>query len=182
MLFLALMAVILAEGDLPRVEMQTSLGTIVMELNADRAPATVANFLRYVNSGLYDGGVVHRTVTMANQPQNEVKIEVIQGGPRSKGFEPIALERTSTTGLQHLDGAVSMARSGPDTATGDFFICIGNQPSLDYGGGRNPDGQGFAVFGKVVRGMDVVRKIQQSAASGQKLTPPIPITTVRLVR
>ena len=72
-----------------------------------------------------------------------------------------------------------MARDGPDTATSDFFICIGDQPSLDQGGLRNPDGQGFAAFGRVVSGMDVVRAIQASPADGQHLTPPVTIRSVR---
>jgi peptidyl-prolyl cis-trans isomerase A (cyclophilin A) len=180
--FLVLIAAVLANGGLPRVEMKTSLGTVVIELDAGRAPGTVANFLKYVDAGLYDGGIVHRTVTMSNQPRNDVKIEVIQGSPKAKGYGPIRLERTNQTGLLHLDGTISMARSAaPDSAAGDFFICIGDQPSLDYGGARNPDGQGFAAFGKVVAGMDVVQKIQQSPAEGQKLTPPIVIEHLRRV-
>ena len=182
MLLPVLMVALLAQSGLPRVEMKTSMGTVVVELDERRAPGTVANFLRYVEAGLYDGGVVHRTVTMRNQPQNEVKIEVIQGGPKARGFEPIALERTNSTGLRHMDGAISMARGGPDTATGDFFICIGDQPSLDFGGKRNPDGQGFAAFGRVISGMDVVRQIQAAPAEGQKLTPPVPIESVRRLR
>jgi peptidyl-prolyl cis-trans isomerase A (cyclophilin A) len=183
MLFLALLAMAFADDDAPRVEIRTSVGNIVVDLYVTRAPATVANFLRYVDAGLYENGVVHRTVTMANQPQNKVKIEVIQGGPRpdAKKFSPIALERTNQTGLSHVDGEISMARDGPDTATGDFFICIGDQPSLNFGGARNPDGQGFAAFGKVVNGMDVVRKMQQSPANGQTLTPPIRILEITLL-
>lgn len=88
------------------------------------------------------------------------------------------LERTNRTGLKHLDGTISMARNGADTATSDFFICIGNQPELDFGGKRNPDGQGFAAFGHVVRGMDVVRKIQKSKAEAQTLKPPIEILSI----
>ena len=93
----------------------------------------------------------------------------------AESFPPIALERTSATGLRHLDGTISMARDGTDTATSDFFICVGDQPALDFGGGRNPDGQGFAAFGRVVEGIEVVRKIDQSTAQGQTLTPPIRI-------
>lgn len=166
-----------------RVLMQTERGEIELALDPAHAPATVANFLRYVDRGFYDGGVFHRTVTPDNQPQNQIKIEVIQGGinpakTRDDG-PPIALERTSQTGLMHLDGTISMARDGPDTATSDFFICIGDQPELDYGGRRNPDGQGFAAFGQVVRGMDVVRAIQHAPADGQTLTPPVKIVRVR---
>ena len=131
----------------------------------------------------YDGGRFHRTVTPDNQPDNKVKIEVIQAGinpDKAKDeFAPIKLERTRDTGLTHKDGTISMARDGPDTATSDFFICVGDQPELDFGGKRNPDGQGFAAFGRVVKGMDVVKKIQQSPADGQTLKPPVKIVTAR---
>ncbi|HEY7516095.1 MAG TPA: peptidylprolyl isomerase [Vicinamibacteria bacterium] len=147
----------------------------------DRAPKTAANFLRYVDDGRYDGGRFHRTVRLDNQPGKNVLIEVVQAGVNPtlarKDYPPIALERTKDTGLRHLDGTVSMARDGPDSATSDFFICIGDQPELDFGGRRNPDGQGFAAFGRVVSGMDVVRRIQRSPADGQSLTPPVPITS-----
>ena len=79
------------------------------------------------------------------------------------------------TGGEKDDGTVSMARLGPDTATQSFFICVGDQPELDFGGQRNPDGQGFAAFGQVVEGMDLVRAIHTSAAEGQQLDPPIQI-------
>lgn len=158
----------------------TNRGEIELELDAARAPLTTANFLRYVDQGLYDGGVFHRTVTLGNQPANKIKIEVIQGGinpARAKEDGPaIALERTRDTGLRHEDGTISMARNGPDTATSDFFICVNSQPELDFGGRRNPDGQGFAAFGRVVRGLDVVRAIQQAPAEGQKLLPAVLIT------
>lgn len=172
-----------ATGTKPvRVLIHTELGDIEVELDVSHAPITTANFLRYVNAHMYDGGAFHRTVTLDNQPNNEVKIQVIQGGiPASRekdSFPPIPLERTSKTGLGHKDGTISMARDEPDTATSDFFICIGDQPELDFGGKRNPDGQGFAAFGRVINGMDVVRKIQASRADGQKLTPPIKIVSV----
>jgi peptidyl-prolyl cis-trans isomerase A (cyclophilin A) len=164
-----------------RVILETERGEIEIALDARHAPATTANFLRYVDRGFYDGGVFHRTVKLDpdNQPKNKIKIEVIQGGinpARNKEDGPaIPLERTSVTGRRHLDGTISMARDGPDTATSDFFICIGDQPALDFGGQRNPDGQGFATFGRVVRGMDVVRAIQNASADGQSLKPPIKI-------
>jgi peptidyl-prolyl cis-trans isomerase A (cyclophilin A) len=162
------------------VVLTTNRGEIELELDAARAPLTTANFLRYVDQGLYDGGVFHRTVTLGNQPANKIKIEVIQGGinpARAKEDGPaIALERTRDTGLRHEDGTISMARNGPDTATSDFFICVNSQPELDFGGRRNPDGQGFAAFGRVVRGLDVVRAIQQAPAEGQKLSPAVLIT------
>ncbi len=171
-----------------RVLLQTGLGEIEVEVDSARAPATAANFLRYVDGGFYNGGRFHRTVKLDNQPANKVRIEVVQAGidPSPAGYAPgsrrekeqwppIRLERTSQTGLRHRNGAISMARDGPDSATSDFFICIGDQPSLDFGGARNPDGQGFAAFGRVVRGMDVARKIQAAPADGQKLDPPIRI-------
>jgi peptidyl-prolyl cis-trans isomerase A (cyclophilin A) len=163
--------------------LETEQGAIELELDTQRAPISTANFLKYVDAGLYDGGVFHRTVKPDNQPNNKIKIEVIQAGidpARSKlDKNPIVLERTRDTGLKHIDGAVSMARAGPDTATSDFFICIGDQPELDFGGQRNPDGQGFAAFGRVVRGMEVARKIQQSPADAQSLKPPIKIVRAR---
>ena len=166
----------------PHVLIQTEKGAIEVELDAVHAPVTTKNFLRYVNAGFYQGGMFHRTVTLQNQPQSTVKIEVIQAGinpEHSKDvLPPIVLERTTKTGLHHADGTISMARGLPDSADSDFFICIGDQPELDFGGKRNPDGQGFAAFGQVVRGMDVVRKIQSSAASGQTLSPAIRILSV----
>src|SRR5262249_33394835 len=174
-----------ADGPKPiRVVIETEFGNIEVELDAAKAPNTVANFLKYVDAKLYDGGRFHRTVTPDNQPDNKVKIEVVQAGIHPEGtkkeFPPIKLERTRDTGLSHKDGTVSMARDGPDTATSDFFICVGDQPELDFGGKRNSDGQGFAAFGRVVKGMDVVKKIQQSPADGQTLKPAVKI--VRVVR
>jgi peptidyl-prolyl cis-trans isomerase A (cyclophilin A) len=166
-----------------RVLVATELGEIEVELDPAKAPVTVQNFLGYLDSGHYDGGQFHRTVTLENQPQNDVKIEVVQASVAEAraGEEraPIPLERTSVTGLSHRDGTISMARDGPDSATSSFFFCIGDQPELDFGGKRNPDGQGFAAFGRVVRGMEVVRKIQKSPQEGERLTPPIRILSVR---
>jgi peptidyl-prolyl cis-trans isomerase A (cyclophilin A) len=167
--------------DKVRVVIQTELGNIEVEIYAVKAPITAANFLQYVDGGFYDGGVVHRTVKPDNQPNNAVKIEVIQASlnPEKKSFAPIQLERTKQTGLKHVNGAISMARSTPDSATSDFFICIGDQPELDFGGKRNPDGQGFAAFGKVTKGMEVVKKLQQAPAAGQRLKPPLKILSLK---
>ena len=177
-----------------RVRVQTELGDIVVEVDQARAPITAANFLRYVDAGHYNGGMWHRTVKMDNQPESTVKIEVIQAGvnpDRAKeGFPAISLERTNTTGILHKDGAISMARGTPDSATSGWFICINDQPSLDFGGARNPDGQGFAAFGRVISGMDVVRKIQAAPSSttrttnaeAQRLTPPIKIVKVERMK
>jgi peptidyl-prolyl cis-trans isomerase A (cyclophilin A) len=138
--------------------------------------------LKYVDGKFYDGGRFHRTVKPDNQPDNKVKIEVIQAGIKpektKQEFAAIKLERTRDTKLSHKDGTISMARDGPDTATSDFFICVGDQPELDFGGKRNPDGQGFAAFGRVVKGMDVVRKIQAAPAEGQTLMPPVKILKI----
>src|SRR5262245_51655563 len=176
-----------AQGKPVRVRVQTELGDIVVEVDQAKAPVTAANFLKYVDAGHYDGGMWHRTVKMDNQPESTIKIEVIQAGVNpdkaKAGFPAIALERTNKTGILHKDGAISMARGMPDSATSGWFICINDQPSLDFGGMRNPDGQGFAAFGRVVSGMDVVRKIQAAPSStdrktnteAQKLTPPIKI-------
>jgi peptidyl-prolyl cis-trans isomerase A (cyclophilin A) len=167
------------------VLIETELGTIEVAIDHARAPLTAANFLRYVDGGFYDGGRFHRTVTPDNQPNDTIRIEVIQGGVnpdrQAEVGPPIALERTDVTGLAHRDGTISMARFAPDTAVSDIFICIGDQPTLDFGGMRNPDGQGFAAFGQVIAGMDVVRQIQGQPAEGQRLTPPIVITRAQRI-
>ncbi len=162
-----------------RVVFETDLGTFELDIDIDRAPVTATNFLRYVDGGHYDGGSFFRTVHADNQPDDSIRIAVVQGGrnPDAAGesFPPIALERTSETGIAHRDGTISMARGGPDTATQSFFICIGDQPSLDFGGMRNPDGQGFAAFGEVVSGMPVVRAIHAAPYEAQRLTPAVGI-------
>ena len=165
---------------------ETGKGLIEIEIAQGRAPITSANFLRYVDEGLYNNTSFYRTVTPSNQPDNLVKIEVIQGGlgiaqliEGKAKHPPIELERTSVTGLQHLDGTISMARLGVDSATSEFFICINDQPELDFGGKRYPDGQGFAAFGQVVSGQNVVRRIQQAPAEGQNFKPPIAILSIK---
>ncbi len=161
------------------VIIETEKGKITVELDPQLAPVTVANFLRYVDKGYYTGGIFHRTVKMDNQPDKKIKIEVIQGGVNphmeKKTFKPIKLETTQKTGIKHKDGVISMARDKPNTATSDIFICIGDQPELDFGGKRNPDGQGFGAFGHVTKGMDIVRLIQTAPSKEQKLTPAIKI-------
>jgi peptidyl-prolyl cis-trans isomerase A (cyclophilin A) len=148
------------------VVFETELGTITVEVDVARAPITATNFLRYVDGKFYDNGVINRAVRPDNTTRKDVEIQVIQfqsdAARTGDVFAPITLERTNATGLKHADGVLSMARSGPDSATSSFFITIGNQPELDFGGKRNPDGQGFAAFGRVMSGMDVVRKIQVS--------------------
>jgi peptidyl-prolyl cis-trans isomerase A (cyclophilin A) len=168
-----------------RVVIETEAGDIHVTLEDEKAPVTVANFLRYVDAGMYDGGRFHRVVRMDNQPNDTIRIEVIQGGVNldrmTENGPPIPLERTSVTDLRHLDGTISMARFQPDTAVSDFFICIGDQPELDFGGKRNPDGQGFAAFGQVTQGMDAVRAIQSGETDGQTLIFPARINAIRRV-
>jgi peptidyl-prolyl cis-trans isomerase A (cyclophilin A) len=157
------------------VAIQTSAGTIVVRLDTARAPVTTANFLHYVGAGTYNGATFYRTVSKANEPGS--KIEVIQGGlnPQAPNpmIRPIPLESTSKTGLHNTDGAISMARtSDPNSGSTEFFLCIGDNRFLDAGG---PTGPGYAAFGKVVRGADVVRKIQRLHANGEMLAPPVRI-------
>jgi peptidyl-prolyl cis-trans isomerase A (cyclophilin A) len=179
----------LAAQQNPIVVFETEKGVIEVEVDTVHAPASAANFLRYVDGGFYAGGSINRAVRPDNTIRHDVEIQVIQfqmdPARRADGFPPIALERTSVTGLRHLDGAVSMARSGPDTATASFSIVIGNQPEMDFGGRRNADGQGFAVFGRVVQGMDVVRAIQAAPTGptgpfgSESLAPPIRVLASR---
>ena len=170
---------------LTRVE--TGLGEFVIAVDAAVAPRTVANYLAYVDGGFLDGGSVYRIVTLANQsPDTRHKIEVVQWGmnlPDDKAppFPPIPHESTRETGLRHLDGTVSMARSTPGSAASEFFICVGDQPELDFGGRRNPDGLGFAAFGRVMQGGEVVRALHGQGTEKQFLDQPIAIRSVRRV-
>lgn len=161
------------------VRITTPHGIIRVALDAQAAPLTVANFLAYVRAHAYTNGSFWRTVvTMPdNQPNNTIKIDVIQGTIQADfaKFPALTLERTTTTGLRHSDGTISMGRFAPDSAQADFFICIGDQPELDFGGMRNPDGQGFAAFGQVIEGMDVVRVIHRQPQHEQRFTPEIAV-------
>jgi len=176
--------------DTVRVLMSTTRGEIEIDLYLDRAPITAGNFLQLVDEGLLDGGSFYRVVSYDND-RGSPKIEVIQGG-RGDALEgeidAIDHETTEQTGILHTDGVISMARGGVGTATSEFFIVIGDQPGLDYGEARNPDKQGFAAFGKVASGMDVVRAIQGLPADGptdsdytkgQILSEPVSISSVR---
>jgi peptidyl-prolyl cis-trans isomerase A (cyclophilin A) len=179
------------------VVLETELGNITIEIDTVHAPITAANFLKYIDDGFYNDGEFHRAVRPDNEVRKDVPIQVVQfrinQARKGEEFAPIPVERTSVTGLKHVDGAVSMARDvtptrpGPVTATSDVFISIGDQPSLDDTGNRSPDGDGFAAFGRVITGMDVVKKIQMSptpkdtpatprAGPGQTLVPTIKIT------
>jgi peptidyl-prolyl cis-trans isomerase A (cyclophilin A) len=185
MRLLALVVLALTLQPLPIVVFVTERGEIEIEVDTARAPVSAANFLKYVEGRFYDGGVVNRAVRPDNTVRHDVEIQVVQfqidPARRKEAFPPIPLERTSATGLTHVNGVVSMARSGPDTATASFSIVIGDQPEMNAGGKRHPDGQGFAVFGRVIRGMDVVDAIHKSptgkagAYGTETLDPPIKI-------
>lgn len=161
----------------------TEMGDIKVELYPERAPVTVENFLAYVESGAYTGSSFFRVCTPENEAGREIKIEVIQGGdvPEEILQPAIPLETTETTGLKHLDGTLSMARLEANTAQSNFFICIGDQPELDFGGRRHPDGQGFAAFGQVLSGMDVVREIQMQKDINQYLVDSVQIERITIV-
>jgi len=170
------------------VAITTTAGEIDVRVDSALAPRTAANFLSYVRRGFFDGGTFFRTVTTQpdNQPHNRAKIDVIQATHNAAAHPhldpPVVFEPTSVTGLRHRDGTVSMARDAAlNTAQTDFFICIGNQPSLDDGGLRSKDHRGFAAFGQVVRGMAVVRRIHAAPQHDQQLTPPFTIVRARIV-
>lgn len=178
-----------APGSAPQVRFETTVGSFTIEVYLVSSPRTTANFLKYVDGGFYDHGRFHRAtrsdnyvISLPNRPLLEVVQAGIDPAKKPKAFPPIPLERTSVTGLKHVVGTVSMARgTGADTATSDFFILLNDQPSLDYGGKRFDDEQGAAAFGRVVSGLDVVRKIQQQPTEGQALTPPITILSAKRV-
>ena len=170
----------------PRILIVTGLGNIEAEVYIDKAPVTATNFLRYVDSGKYNNlAGFYRVVRQDNQADKKIKIEVIQGGFGQDSliekyqFHPIAHETTKKTGILHKDGVLSMARYGPGTASSEFFICVGDQPALDFEGERNPDKQGFAAFGRVISGMEVVRKIQQLKDKDQYLETPVKIIEIK---
>ena len=182
LLLIFLMVSCIHETAIP-ISMETELGSIQMVLYPDRAPITVSNFLMYVDENRYEDLHFYRVVHMENQPDNDVKIEVIQGG---LGFDkhPMELptivhETTDKTGIRHLNGTLSMARMEPGTASSEIFICINDQPELDYSGKRNPDGQGFAAFGKVISGMDVIRKIQLLPETKQMLDKVVKVNSIQ---
>lgn len=189
-LFISGFSVVHAEN--VRVKLSTTAGDIHIELFEDHAPVTVANFLKYADQNFMDIGAFYRAVRADNQPNNDIKVEAVQGGVgpedgRKVFYDPIPLERTDQTGIMHLDGTLSMARDGVDTGSSEFFICIGDQPELDFGGKRHPDGQGFAAFGQVTSGMDIIREIQNMATdlsntggsqAGQILNEPVKFISI----
>lgn len=169
----------------PHVRIETEKGDIELELYPLKAPKTVAAFLSYIEKGLYTNSSFYRVLNDENQPSNAAKTELIQGGIwRTKNQEALKIpgvphETTQQTGLLHTDGVISLARREPGTGTTEFFICIGKQPGLDYGGENIEDRQGYATFGKVVKGMDVVRKIYRQNENDQYFDPPVAIYDVK---
>jgi peptidyl-prolyl cis-trans isomerase A (cyclophilin A) len=187
-----------AKTDEALVRIETALGSIDIAVDAKHAPVTAANFLKYVDAKLFDGGRFHRVTRPDNYtpaPPDRPAMAIIQGGidpaRRGEGFPAIPLERTSVTGLKHVVGTVSMARGAQaDSARSDFFICLDEQPSLDFGGKRFDDAQGAAAFGRVVKGLDVVRRIQEqptnkdadTSMGRQTLTAPVTITRMSRIQ
>lgn len=172
-----------------KILVRTDQGDIRLELYPEKAPVTCKNFLKYIDKKKYDGAIFYRVVRMNNQPDKKIKIEVIQGGLQNdttENFLPIVHESTNLTGIRHQNGTLSMARTIPGSASSEFFICINDQPELDFSGKRNPDGQGFAAFGKVISGMDVVQKIQRGeTGEGEKmqsLKQPVKIISMSRIK
>lgn len=167
----------------PRVEISTRQGDIIIELYPDKAPKSVAAFLSYIEKDLYNNASFYRVLNDENQPSNAAKANVIQGGLYRSKKRPelpgIPHESTKETGILHKDGVVSLARTDPGTATSEFFICIGDQPGFDAGGANNADGLGYAAFGRVVKGLDIVRKIYNQPEYDQYFDPPVPIYNIK---
>lgn len=169
----------------PRVKIETANGDIVLELYPEKAPKTVAAFLSYVDKGYYNNSTFYRVWSDDNQVIDAYKARLIQGGlwrtnrQLSLSLPGIPHETTKQTGILHTEGVISLARAAPGTATTEFFICIGNQHGFDYGGANNPDGQGYAAFGRVVKGMDVVKFIYNLPEDGEYFNPPIFIFDIK---
>lgn len=180
-----------ANADLVPVAINTSLGRIVVALDRAHAPVTTANFLHYVDTHRFDGQNFYRAMHVADASGADGGL--IQGGITTdarKLFPPIAHEPTTTTGLHNVAGAISMANAGPGTARADFFILVSDMPGLDANG-PGGDANGFAAFGHVIEGMDVVRKIWNSPVSategagvmkGQMLDPKIKIINAERIK
>lgn len=162
------------------VTIRTTAGQIVVHLETAKAPVTTRNFLKYVDGHLYDNASFYRVLPPdSSGPANAPG--VIQGGLGPSGthrLPSIPVESTKTTGLHNTSGAIAMARTNdPNSANSEFFICVGDDSYLD--GQNSQDGVGYAVFGKVVKGYDVVLKIQHSPSIGDQLHPPVKILSIR---
>jgi peptidyl-prolyl cis-trans isomerase A (cyclophilin A) len=171
--------------DIVRVRIETDAGAIIVALDHRHAPITTTNFIRYVDDHRFDGTSFYRAARTRGAP----KEGFIQGGISHSArlmLPPIRLEPTTETGLRHRDGAISMARASPDTAMGDFVLCIGAQPGLDAHPGKKGDDKGYAAFGHVVEGMDVARRILAAPTVPQQGSGPMSgehlVTPVRILR
>ena len=168
----------------PHILIKTDAGNIEVELYPLQAPKTAGAFLSYVDSDLYKNGSFYRVLNEDNQPSGSGAAKLIQGGiwqtnhTRAAAIPGIPHETTQQTHILHTDGTISLARTTPGSALTEFFICVGDQPGFDYGGGNNPDGQGYAAFGKVVQGMEVVRSIYSAAGNSQSLSPQVHIIDI----
>jgi peptidyl-prolyl cis-trans isomerase A (cyclophilin A) len=167
----------------PHIIIASQYGDIEVELYPDKAPKSVTAFLSYVDAGYYKNSSFYRILSTDNQTMGSNASELIQGGlwaskTRKDSLPGIPHETTKQTGILHENGTISLARQEPGTATTEFFICIGKQPGFDYGGENNPDGQGYAAFGRVVKGMDVVLKIYARPEEDQYFDPPVRITKI----
>ena len=169
----------------PHVEIETKLGDIEVELYQQQAPKTVAAFLSYIDSGYYNKAAFYRVLRDDEQPSDAPKSELIQGGiwktnyKLSAALPGIVHETTQQTKILHTDGTISLARQEPGTANTEFFICIGDQPGFNYGGANNPDGQGYAAFGRVVKGLSVVRNIYDAPENNGEFDPLIYIHKIK---
>ncbi len=169
----------------PHINIETNFGDIEVELYPDKAPQSVKAFLSYVDSGLYKNSAFYRVLKEENQPSAAFKTELIQGGIWQTNYKKgislpgIPHETTKQTGLTHANGTISLARTIPGTASSEFFICVGDQPAYDYGGGANPDGQGYAAFGKIIKGMNVVKQIHAQPENGESFYLPVEILNIR---
>lgn len=164
----------------PHVEIQTKFGDIEVELYPEQAPKSVAAFLTYIDKGYYKNCSFYRVLRDDNQPSDAAKSELVQGGlwanrGKRPGVPGIPHESTQQTHILHKEGVVSLARTTPGTATTEFFICVDDEPGLDYGGENNADKQGYAAFGRVVKGMDIVKEIYSAPENDQYFDPPISI-------
>ena len=168
----------------PYIELRTSFGNIEVELYPVQAPVTVKAFLSYIDSGLFNNSSFYRVLKSEDQPSSAFKSDIIQGGiwgsdnNKARSLKGITHETTQQTGILHKNGIISLARTSAGTASSEFFICIGDQPSFDYGGNANPDKQGFAAFGKVIKGMDVVELIHKQPDYNGNFQPPILIKEI----
>ncbi len=168
----------------PTIKIETNFGDIIVELSPEKAPETVKAFMSYVDSGYFKNSSFYRVLKAEDQPSNSFKSELIQGGiwqtdyKKQQSIPAIQLETTKQTGLLHKNGAISLARTTPNSANTEFFICIGDQPAYDYGGSANPDGQGFATFGYVIKGMEFVKQIHDQPDNATSFTPPLTIKNI----